>query len=101
MSLWTSSSKKDEPPKPLSLFAFQALHPLCSKSKQLHARWAERRLPTSSQPLIPRFFSSARSWEAQSHFGEWSHSSPGLGQRRDAGSKEVVQTFIGVFMSSD
>lgn len=53
MPLWASRSKEDEVPKPLSLFAFQALHALCSKSKQPRARWAERRLHASSRPLLP------------------------------------------------
>ena len=97
-----SSSKEYELPKPLSLDAVQVLHPLPSKCKQPCARWAERRLHASPRPLISLFCPRPG---AEKHkailVSVWSPSSPGLGQSWDAGSKEVVQTFIGVFMSSD
>lgn len=99
MSLWTSSSKEDEPPKPPSLFSF---HALCMQQKQTASCQVGREevahlSPASHAPVL----SSAWSWGAQRHFCERCPCSPGLGQGRAAGSKEVVQTFIGVFMSSD
>lgn len=97
-----SSSEEDELPKPLSLDAVEALHPLPSKGKQPCARRAEGRPHASPRPRISPFCPRPGAEQHKAILVTvWSPSSPGLGRSRDAGSKEVVQTFIGVFMSSD